>query len=136
VLKWIVIIFALSVPAKAETLLDGPALEKAFRGATVEGEYLDGLAFTETYFPDGKIKYRDKTRGPLAGVWSVVRNRFCTFYWGMQGACFIIQLKGTNCYEIFVNPNGDLSDKDANMKRWIAQAWRTDQTKTCGDLSV
>jgi hypothetical protein len=113
------------------------ALRRAFVGKTIDGHYVDGMSFTESYTQDGRLDYRDERRNGL-GSW-VLRNRiFCTFYDPGQdivGGCFIVAQTSANCYEFY---SVGASERDADKEpsaglagRWTARAARRGDPSTC-----
>jgi hypothetical protein len=112
--------------------LDGLALLKAFSGKTIQGNYADGVQFTETYHPGVQITYQDD-RESDTGNWFERNGLFCTFYVKGDGACFAIIKSGTNCYEMYVRENEDGTPSDLNGN-WNSVGWDTSRPSTC-DLS-
>ena len=55
------------------------AMRAAFIGKTLDGHYVDGLRWTETYGADGRLDYRERARKGL-GHWYFRGHVFCTFY--------------------------------------------------------
>ena len=53
------------------------AMRGAFIGKTLDGYYVDGQSWTETYNADGRLDYRDGTRSSL-GYWYFREHVFCT----------------------------------------------------------
>ena len=86
--------------------LDGLAVLEAFSGKTIQGNYADGVYFTETYHPGGNLTYQDD-READTGHWFERNGLFCTFYVKGDGACFAIMKTGENCYEMYVRENED-----------------------------
>jgi hypothetical protein len=111
-------------------------LRLAFNGKTVTGAYVTGVTFTETYFPDGGITYRDDL-GSDQGHWYVWGPEFCTFYQSMQGACFNIRRVGGNCFQAYAAAGAEhLTDEAALAPFLVAQLWRTDAISTCPALPI
>ena len=66
------------------------AMRKAFIGKTLDGHYVDGLRWTETYGAEGRLDYRESARKGL-GHWYFRGHVFCTFYdpgYGLNGGCW------------------------------------------------
>ena len=82
------------------------AMRADFAGQTLDGHYGSGTTWTETYFADGRIDYRESNR-VAKGRWhfrgGVV---FCTFYDppyspAFVGGCWQVIKTGANCYEFY-----------------------------------
>jgi len=68
----------------AAPALDGPwmteeAMRAAFIGKTLDGHYGNGLTWSEAYFGDGRLEYRESARR-ATGSWHFRGHVFCTFY--------------------------------------------------------
>ncbi|HVZ05520.1 hypothetical protein [Hyphomicrobium sp.] len=72
-----------------------------FNGATIDGRYASGKAFTERYAVDGRLFYRE-ARLTLGGHWSVTGGTLCTIYdFDASGGCYRVARVDTNCYEFY-----------------------------------
>jgi hypothetical protein len=113
------------------------AMRDAFIGKTLDGYYMDGQTWTETYNADGRLDYRDDTRNSL-GQWYFRAHVFCTFYdpgQGVTGGCFTAVQTSANCYEFYL---AALSEREADKEaapgpvgRWVARAARRGEPSTC-----
>jgi hypothetical protein len=115
------------------------AMRTAFIGKTLDGHYVDGVEWTETYDVGGRLDYKESTNRAGAGH-GVFRGRvFCTFYdpgQGLNGGCFTAIQVSANCFEFYV---ADLSRREADeegtgpgpMGQWVARAWRRGEPTTC-----
>lgn len=113
------------------TALDGPALISAFEGKTVAGAYGNGRPFRETYEAGGGISYWDPF-GTATGQWSVKNNLFCTFYDGMDGACFRVEQIGNNCFDFYAAADTlEQAETPAAKPRYTARGAATDAPSTC-----
>ena len=129
------------VPASTPWMSE-EAMRAAFIGKTLDGHYGNGLTWTETYFSDGRLDYREPERR-AAGQWSFRGHVFCTFYDGaraqppLTGGCWTAIRSGTNCYEFYLaglsreDPAED--DTEGAIQRWNARGWRQDEPSTCQD---
>jgi hypothetical protein len=133
--KWIIFIFLFAESAFAESWMSETAMALAFKGTTLIGEYDDGRTFTETYALDGTIKYQDIS-GRFDGTWSVVSGKFCTFYWGLIGGCFVAHQVGENCFEFLLQLDNSKPQTIFNTRHWVARAWKPNEKKTCTDMAV
>jgi hypothetical protein len=113
------------------------AMRAAFIGKTLDGHYMDGLQWTETYDPDGRLDYKERIRAGV-GYWIFRGRVFCTFYdpgQGLNGGCFNAMQTSANCYEFYVaGLSGREADEEAGpgpMGRWVARAWRRGEPATC-----
>ncbi|HEX6001435.1 MAG TPA: hypothetical protein VFZ16_18880 [Hyphomicrobiaceae bacterium] len=113
------------------------AMRTAFIGKTLDGHYADGMPWTETYAPNGRLDYRDQRRaGP--GDWHFRDNVFCTFYdpgYGLNGGCFRALRTSANCYEFYLaglgGPDDEAGEPPAPLRRWVARAALRDAPSTC-----
>jgi hypothetical protein len=80
------------------------AMRQAFIGSTLDGHYVDGLRWSETYTADGRLDYREAVRRGV-GYWYFRDHVFCTFYdpgQGLSGGCWTAVKVSSNCYEFYV----------------------------------
>ena len=115
--------------AEAGQSMASGEIESTFRGITLDGVYNDGAFFSETYFEDGSIRYRDAL-GADSGDWSVRGDMFCTFYEMQQGSCFFVVREGDNCFTFFEperGPDGEIVPRES----WTSRGWNRDQEATC-----
>jgi hypothetical protein len=114
------------------------AMRAAFIGKTLDGHYVDGVEWTETYDAGGRLDYRESTKRAGAGHWFFRGRVFCTFYdpgQGLNGGCFTAVQASANCFEFYVADlrQGD-DGKDAGpgpTGKWVARAWRRGEPSTC-----
>ncbi len=123
-----VLVLALAAaPAAAGEPMTGPDIEAYLGGVTLDGIYFDGTYFTEAYHEDGTIRYWDAVAAD-SGEWSVKDGQFCTFYEGQQGACFIVERDGTNCFTFYEkDPDGGAIDP----QKWTSRGWVRGHDNTC-----
>ena len=100
-----------------------------FSGVTLDGIYLSGAFFSETYNDDGTVRYHD-VDGSDSGQWSVRDGKFCTFYESQQGACFFVERDGANCFTFFV-PEETGGPKAGPAKDWTSRGWDRRKPSTC-----
>jgi hypothetical protein len=113
------------------------AMRGAFIGKTLDGHYTNGLEWTETYDPNGRLDYRERVRAS-GGYWYFRGRVFCTFYdpgHGFSGGCFTARQESANCYEFYF---AGLSEHDADraplqgpFSWWVARASRRGEPSTC-----
>jgi hypothetical protein len=118
------------------------AMRSAFIGKTLDGHYGSGLAWTETYFADGRLDYRESRRRAV-GKWHFRGHVFCTFYDPpaalppLNGGCWTAIKTSANCYEFYLaglTPEPPFADDTPGMaQRWNARGWRNDEPSTCTD---
>lgn len=113
------------------------AMRTAFIGKTLDGHYVDGLEWTETYEPGGRLDYKEPVRAGV-GHWYFRGKVFCTLYdpgQGLNGGCFTTIQESANCYEFYVaSLSGRQTDEDVEpgpAGRWVARAWRRSEPSTC-----
>jgi hypothetical protein len=132
---------ALATPASAtRTWMSEEAMRAAFIGKTLDGHYLDGLSWSETYFPEGRLDYRESVRkGP--GYWYFRgANVFCTFYHpghDLTGGCWTALQVSANCYEFYLAGLADQKAEEESapgpLAGWLARGWRQGEASTCQD---
>ena len=127
---------ALAAPAVSfERWLTAREIKAAFDGRTVDGYYIDGVTFAETYETGGRIDYREAGRH-LIGKWSVVGNTFCTIYdTSPTGGCYRVTRTGDNCFEFYfiARDEREAVRPDPGRPSWTARGWRRDQRSTCAE---
>jgi hypothetical protein len=137
---------ALAAAASPAPALDPPwmtvaALRAAFIGKTLDGHYGNSLTWTETYFEDGRLDYRESQRR-AAGSWYFRSHVFCTFYQAagqppLSGGCWTAIKASANCYEFYLaglSPEPPYEDGAPGMaQRWNARGWRQGEPSTCSD---
>jgi hypothetical protein len=123
------VLIAGEAPAAAGERMKGDDITSTFQGMTLDGIYDDGSFFSETYFEDGTIRYRD-TDGADSGEWSVTNDTFCTFYEGQTGACFFVDRDGLNCFT-FYEAVEDAAGKFAPKATWTSRGWNREAESTC-----
>lgn len=111
-------------------------MRAAFIGKTLDGHYGNGQTWTETYFQEGRLEYREKARDGK-GNWHFRNGTvFCTFYdpaYRMNGGCWTAIRASANCYEFYLSglrEPGDQASPDM-IRRWDARGWRKDEPSTC-----
>lgn len=129
-----------STPSAPSPWMSEAAMRQAFIGKTLDGHYADGTAWTEVYFGDGRLDYREGRRRAV-GRWHFHGHVFCTFYDPpplrppLNGGCWTAVAVGANCYEFYLaglRPDPPFDDAAPGMElRWNARAWRTDEPATC-----
>ena len=103
--------------------MDGAELVQRFGGATIDGRYASGKAFTERYEPDGRLTYTEHSL-TLGGHWSVTEGTLCTIYDGdASGGCYRVARVAPNCYEFyFVSRTEDAAPGPPDgIPRWTAR---------------
>lgn len=134
---------AVLIPASApatDRWMTEEAMRSAFIGKTLDGVYGNGLTWTETYEPDGRLSYAEPGRSASGRWYFRSGNVFCTFYDPAArpvfvGGCWTTQQTGPNCYEFYFAPlNADEPShpgEDRATVAWNARAWRTGEPPTC-----
>lgn len=125
-------------PARAgPSWMTEDAMRAAFIGKTLDGHYVDGMKWSETYDPNGRLDYREEARAG-AGRWFFRRHVFCTFYDPGQeliGGCFAAVQAGANCYEFYLasltEPEVEEDEAPGPAARWVARASRRGEPSTC-----
>ena len=132
-------------PAAARSWMTVEAMREAFAGQTLDGHYGSGTTWTETYYPDGRIDYREGSRA-AKGRWNFRGASFCTFYDppyapAFVGGCWQVLKTGANCYEFYTagfqwpgrgEDEGEEGGSGPDRQiRWNARGWRTSEPSTC-----
>lgn len=131
-------VFTMWTAAPAVSLvqwMNESALNQTFSGKTVEGHYVDGASFVETYGGDGRLDYRDDRR-QTGGRWSLQAGSFCTIYDAdPSGGCYRVQQVGENCYEFYFAARTveDARDRPRDKPSWTARGWVKDRASSCTD---
>ncbi len=135
--------------ASARAWMTEDAMRADFAGQTLDGHYGNQATWTETYFADGRIDYKESTRF-AKGRWNFRAGTFCTFYDppfipDFVGGCWQVLKQGANCYEFYTAgtqlPSQQDGGKDEDDEgdgvgpdrplRWNARGWRTSEPSTC-----
>jgi hypothetical protein len=117
------------------------AMRAAFIGKTLDGHYVYGAGWTETYTADGRLDYRESVRKGV-GYWLFRGRAFCTFYdpgQGLAGGCFAVLQPSGNCFEFyFAGVNEREADRELSgesapgpLGSWVARGWRKGEPSTC-----
>jgi hypothetical protein len=119
------------------------AMRQAFIGSTLDGHYVDGLRWSESYTADGRLDYREAVRNGVGYWYFRDQQVFCTFYdpgQGLGGGCWTAIKTSTNCYEFYVAGFENLQSEDqadpGALRNWAAKAWRRGEPSTCEDRPV
>ena len=123
----IVILGLAAQPAAAGERMSEAEIAAALTGITLDGIYFNGSYFTETYRDDGTVRYWDAVAAD-SGEWSIRDGEFCTFYESQQGACFVVERDGTNCFT-FIEPDPDTGKIDP--QKWTSRGWNRKHPPTC-----
>ena len=109
-------------------------MRAAFIGKTLDGHYVDGLRWTETYSADGRLDYRETARAGV-GTWHFRGHVFCTFYepgQSLNGGCWTAVKTSANCYEFYAaGSDGGDEAGPGPLGSWAARAWRQGEPSTC-----
>ena len=129
-----------SAPALDPPWMTEAAMRSAFVGKTLDGHYGNGVAWTEIYFDNGRLDYRESQRRAV-GNWYFRGHVFCTFYEAplaqppLNGGCWTAIKTSANCYEFYLaglSPEPPYQDDAPGMaQRWNARGWRKDEPSTC-----
>jgi hypothetical protein len=130
---------ATATSSSSRTWMSENAMRKAFIGKTLDGHYVGGLAWTETYLKEGRLDYRESLRKGK-GNWFFRGQVFCTFYdpgQGLNGGCWRTIQTGDNCYEFYdayaSPPEKEGEDAPGPLDGWVARGWRNSEPSTCED---
>ncbi len=124
------VLLALSAAsAEAGGTMSAAEIDETLRGITLDGVYHDGAFFSETYFEDGSLRYRDAA-GVESGDWSIDGDLFCTFYERLRGACFFVVRQGDNCFTFFEAVRGSGGDR-VPRPTWTSRGWNRRSAATC-----
>ena len=131
--------FAASTGQATGPWMSEEAMRAAFIGKTLDGHYGNGVTWTETYFDNGRLAYREPLR-QAHGTWSFHGRVFCTFYdpdgqrQALVGGCWTAIKAGSNCYEFYLAGAAadDPAEDDLRLPRaWNARGWRRGEPPTC-----
>jgi len=108
-------------------------IRKELIGSPMKGFYVDGRPWDETYFSDGRIRYRDLENN-WQGKWSFRGSGFCTFYNDRaNGGCWQVLKVSQNCYEFYAMSRAGVPLKKpfGQSPIWVARGWRVSHASTC-----
>jgi hypothetical protein len=122
------------------------AMRQAFIGKTLDGHYVNGMHWSETYTADGRLDYVESLRKGV-GHWLFRGRVFCTFYdpgQGLNGGCFNALQPSSNCYEFYfagaterdAEREGSRESAPGPLASWVARAWRRDEPSTCDSRPI
>lgn len=123
----------LCAPASAISSWLGNEELQRFKGATLDGRYVSGKAFTEHYDVNGRLRYveRDMT---LTGHWSITQGTLCTIYdFDATGGCYRVFQVDTNCYEFYFVSRTEQAAPGDGKPRWTARGAIQGQPSACKD---
>ena len=127
---------ALLLPANAiESWMPETAMQTAFGGKTIQGQYASGRSFTETYKADGSIAYTEKDVA-YHGHWSLQAGTFCTIYdTDPTGGCYSVRQVSDNCYEFYfvARTEDEAANEGPGAPKWTARAAVSDRDPTCNE---
>lgn len=133
----VLILISLAPAARSGPAFWMPAseLRAVLGGATINGEYVDGRTFTESYSHEGRLTYSEvSSNRQWVGHWSVTNDRFCTIYDDSgTGGCFRVRRVSFNCFEFFFDTRTEEEALKSTPRSptWTARAWRTSTPSTC-----
>jgi hypothetical protein len=110
-------------------------IKAAFDGRTIDGQYGNGLTFTESYLANGRVTYVDPLKS-MGGRWSVVNRTFCTLYDTFPtGGCFKVTKVSANCFEFYflTSSEREAALPDPGKPSWTARGWHKGVPATCDD---
>jgi hypothetical protein len=119
----------------AHAWMTGPEIIQHFTGATIDGRYASGKAFTERYERDGRVSYVEPML-KLGGHWSVTAGTLCTIYDGDAfGGCYRVTRVAPNCFEFYyVSPTEEAAPGPRDgTPRWTARGALQGQGSACKD---
>lgn len=118
--------------------MSGADIKSTFDGQEIDGHYSNGRTFSESYYQDGSVSYREADR-QNHGIWSVREGTLCTIYDGdTTGGCFRVRRSGSNCFEFYfvARTEEQAERKDFGTPAWTARGWLIDSSSTCPDESL
>lgn len=81
--------------------LDAAQIEQVLKGRTLDGVYVNGRRFSESYLETGLLEYTENGV-TLRGHWSITAGTLCTIYDSdPTGGCFRVASAGRNCLEFY-----------------------------------
>ena len=110
--------------------MTGAEIAEMFPGLSIVGAYDNGDFFTETYFPDGTISYRDD-QGTQSGRWKIIGDRFCTKLPQEDRACWTIVRHGDNCFAYHLSQSRRETRALPPDSKWLAIGWNPALPSTC-----
>ena len=129
------IVLASQPAAAVESWMTDAQMRAAFGDKTIQGNYASGRAFTESYWADGSIEYREHGV-EYRGHWSLQAGSFCTIYHSdPTGGCYQVRQVSDNCYEFYyvTRTEEQAAEGDLGRPAWTARAAVSDRDATCSD---
>ncbi len=115
---------ALSALSKSE-------IKSLLFGRSVEGEYDDGLSWSEHFYTNGTSDYTQSGL-TLHGTMTLNGNVLCFFYRESNtGGCFEIWRHGPNCFSFYDASSSATLNQRRFGRGWDARAWYQGQEATC-----
>ncbi|MEL6967662.1 MAG: hypothetical protein AAGM04_09815 [Pseudomonadota bacterium] len=112
-------------------------IEENLFGRTLNGEYANGLAWTERLNTDGSSTYVENGKA-ISGNMRFEGNLLCFRYPGVpssSGGCFEVWRRSINCFDFYGTEPNTSFDVPLSARRfgqsWTARAWYADQQGTC-----
>ncbi len=113
-------------------------LRQTFAGVAIDGVYVDGMKFTESYEDQGALVYNDPLK-EMTGRWSIVNRAFCTLYHGKAtGGCFKVARVSANCFEFYflAGTEQETAKLESGRPSWTARGWNKKHPTTCDEKPV
>jgi hypothetical protein len=127
---------ALATPlSAARAWMSDAELLDQFRGATIDGRYAGGKAFTERYGDDGRVTYIEHAM-MLRGHWSITEGTLCTIYEGdASGGCYRVARVAPNCFEFYFVSRTEKAAPGPpdGQPQWTARGAVQGQSSACSD---
>lgn len=128
-------VFVLPAIAAGEPWMNETAMQSAFAGKTIQGQYASGKSFVETYKEGGAIAYAERDVA-YQGHWSLQGGTFCTIYdTDPTGGCFQVRQVSDNCYEFYfvARTEQEAAVDGPGPPKWTARASVSDRDPTCAE---
>ena len=129
------LVCATSAYAVTAAVMSAENMRAAFFGATLDGEYADGLAWSERFDREGRSVYAQQGAQAVGRI--VFRANVICFRYdrGFSGGCFEVWRRSANCFDFYGVDSVDAAHASLRQRRagtgWTARAWRTDAPSTC-----
>ena len=129
------VLASMPVGAVEATPMVAADMRATFYGTTLNGEYSDGLAWSETFDRSGRSSYAQE--GAKASGRIAFRGETICFVYdgGFSGGCFKVWRRSINCFDFYGVDDTDRPYATSRQRQagtgWTARAWRTDAESTC-----
>ena len=126
--------------APTSTWMTEEAMRAAFIGKTLDGHYVDGLRWTETYGADGRLDYRESARNGLGPLVLPRQRLLHVLRSGLRPQRRLLDTRSrpapiatSSILPVSTKPQPEDEAAPGPLGGWAARAWRQGEPSTCED---